>query len=52
MHLIEADLRILKDENAVLESERDPDFRRRVKVELEYVKKEVDRARSAVANAS
>lgn len=32
---IEADLQLLRDENVVLESERDPSFRRRVKTEVE-----------------
>ncbi|KAF2194396.1 hypothetical protein K469DRAFT_495226, partial [Zopfia rhizophila CBS 207.26] len=41
--LVEADLQMLRDENVVLESERDPEFRRRVGAEVERVKWEVDR---------
>lgn len=40
--LIEADLQMLRDENAVLESERDPEFRRRVMTEIERVTRAVN----------
>ena len=40
--LIEADLQMLKDKNAVLESEKNPDFKNRVQEELERVRVEVE----------
>ncbi|KAF2462919.1 uncharacterized protein BDR25DRAFT_298822 [Lindgomyces ingoldianus] len=50
--LVEADLQMLRDENVVLESERDPEFRRRVEVEVERVKGEVDRIGRMVEDVS
>jgi hypothetical protein len=40
---IEADLKILKDENVILDSERNPEFRIRVRTEVEWAKEEIDR---------
>ncbi|RYP50632.1 hypothetical protein DL768_003914 [Monosporascus sp. mg162] len=50
--LIEADLQMLRDENVMLESERDPEFRRRVGAEVERVKGEVDRIGRVVEDVS
>lgn len=50
--LIEADLRMLRDENVVLESERDPEFRRRVEAEVERVGGEVERIGRVVEDVS
>jgi len=52
--LIEADLRMLKDKNAISKSERNPDFRNRVQEELERVRVEVEgigRVLEGVGNA-
>ncbi|KAJ4363420.1 hypothetical protein N0V83_009713 [Neocucurbitaria cava] len=43
VELLEADLQTLRDENAVLDSERDPEFRRRVELEIGLVNGEVER---------
>jgi hypothetical protein len=40
---ISADLQMLRDDNAMAESERDPDYRDRVKVEAKRVTDEVRR---------
>ncbi|ORY11257.1 hypothetical protein BCR34DRAFT_484487 [Clohesyomyces aquaticus] len=45
---IEADLNTLKDENVVLESERNPEFRTRLATEVERVEDELTRVRRAV----
>ncbi|RYO81753.1 hypothetical protein DL764_009715 [Monosporascus ibericus] len=50
--LVEADLQMLRDENVMLESERDPEFRRRVGAEVERVKGEVDRIWRVVEDVS
>ncbi|RYP01347.1 hypothetical protein DL765_010864 [Monosporascus sp. GIB2] len=50
--LIEADLRMLRDENVILESERDPEFRGRVGAEVESVRGEVDRIGRLVEDVS
>lgn len=50
--LVEADLQVLKDENVVLQSERDPEFRRRVGAEVERVRREVEGIRRAVEDVS
>jgi hypothetical protein len=50
--LAEADLQILRDENVVLESERNPQFRRQVRSELERVKGDIDRIGHVVESAS
>lgn len=51
VQLIEADLQILRDENVVLESERDPNFRERVKVTLGVVRGKIKKAQSALEDA-
>jgi hypothetical protein len=43
IRLVEADMQMLRDDNVVLESERNPQFRNRLAVEVERVKLEVDR---------
>jgi hypothetical protein len=48
VELVRADLQMLKDENVVLESERDPGFRKRVGVEMERVTAEVERLAKVV----
>jgi hypothetical protein len=50
--LVEADLQMLRDENVVLESERDPEFRRRVGAEVERVRGEVERIGRVVEDVS
>lgn len=45
---IETDLTILKDENVVEESERNPEFRRRLAAEVESVKVEMQAVLRAV----
>ncbi|CAO2651427.1 Nn.00g039970.m01.CDS01 [Neocucurbitaria sp. VM-36] len=50
LEFVEADLQILRDENVVLESERNPEFRRRVRAEMERVKGEVERLGRVVAH--
>jgi hypothetical protein len=50
--LVEADLQMLRDENVVLESERDPEFRRRVGAEVERARGEVERIGRVVENVS
>ncbi|KAH6642927.1 hypothetical protein C7974DRAFT_301862 [Boeremia exigua] len=52
IQLIEADLQILNSENVVLESERNPQFRRRVGSELDFVRKELERAQRIVTTAT
>ncbi|KAF2688370.1 hypothetical protein K458DRAFT_414140 [Lentithecium fluviatile CBS 122367] len=52
VELVEADLRMLRDENVVLESERDPEFRRRVGAEVERVMGEVERIGHVVEEVS
>jgi hypothetical protein len=39
---VETDLQMLRDENVVLESERDPEYRRRVKLEMERAKHHIE----------
>lgn len=41
--LIEVDMQLMRDGNAILESERDLDFKRRVEGEVRTVKMEVER---------
>jgi hypothetical protein len=43
IELMEADLQMLRDENVVLESERDPGFRMRVGAEVEWARLEAER---------
>ncbi|KAH7406760.1 hypothetical protein DE146DRAFT_404176 [Phaeosphaeria sp. MPI-PUGE-AT-0046c] len=43
VELVEADMQLLRDGNAILESERDLDFKRRVEEELVFVDTEVER---------
>ena len=50
--LVEADLQMLRDENVALESERDPEFRRRVGGEVERVRGEVERIGRVVEDVS
>lgn len=40
---IEADMQMLRDGNAILESERDTDFKKRVEEEVRTVKRDLDR---------
>jgi hypothetical protein len=42
VELVRANLQVLRDENVVLESERDPGFRRRVGAEMERVMGQVE----------
>lgn len=50
--LVEGDLHMLRDKNVVLESERDPEFRRRVMAEVERVRGEVERIGRVVGDVS
>ena len=50
--LVEANLQILRDENVVLQSERDPEFRTRLAAEVESVQREVDRMGRVVGDVS
>lgn len=45
---VEADMQLLRDGNAILESERDTNFKRRVEEEIRTVKMEVERFGSMV----
>lgn len=51
IRLVEEDLQILKDENVVLQSERNPEFRKRLEAEVVDFKEELDRARRVVTSA-
>lgn len=46
--LIETDLQMLRDENVVLESERNPEFRSRVAAEVDRARAQLDRIGRAV----
>lgn len=46
---VETDLDVLRNENAVLESERDPEFKRRVETETERARREIERLGRVVA---
>lgn len=48
VQLLEESLLVLRDENVVLESERNPEFKKRLEKELSIVRKTVEAARSAV----
>jgi len=50
--LVEADLQMLRNENVVLESERDPEFRIRVGAEVEWARREVERIGRTVRGVS
>lgn len=50
--LVEADLQMLRDENVVLESERNPEFRGRVMEEVRSVRREAERIGRVVADVS
>ena len=50
--LVEADLQMLRDENVVLESERNPEFRGRVIEEVRSVRREAERIGRVVADVS
>jgi hypothetical protein len=43
IEFIEADLQMLRDEHVILDSERNPEFRIRVRTEVEWAKEEIDR---------
>jgi hypothetical protein len=49
--LLQADLQMLRDENVVLESERDPEFRRRVGSEVVRAKADAERIGRTVGNS-
>jgi hypothetical protein len=42
---------MLRDENVVLESERDPEYRRRVKLEVERAKQQVEMLAQVIVDA-
>lgn len=48
VHLLEEDLLVLRDENVILESERDPQFRNRVSRELVIISEHLHEARCAI----
>jgi hypothetical protein len=48
LEVIRGTLDIIRDENAVLESERDPEFRERVKDSLTWAKEELTRVKAVV----
>jgi hypothetical protein len=50
--LVEADLQTLRDRNVVLESESNPEFRRRLRTEVERIKGEVERIGRVVEDVS
>lgn len=49
---IKVDLNALRDENGVLDSERDPEFRERVEAEVESAKRTVARAQELIKEAT
>jgi hypothetical protein len=52
VELVEADLQLLRDGNAILESERDLGFKKRVGAEVERAKREVERLGRVVGDGA